>query len=115
MDMFDDRNVEHAVRGAVESGGGDSTMAGDRGNEKLPEKPSHPCDSLLACRGEEHSANTSETFKATERPDVGQVHVSSERTEDRNSSTPGLQRDTDTEWELLNSNLPITKIPRASR
>ena len=114
MDMFDDCNVELVVRDAVESGGCDMTLVDDPENKRLPEDPDHPRDSLLACCGGERSANTSETPSATERLTVGQVHVSRERTEKPNSLTPGLQRDTDTEWELLNSNIPITNIPCAS-
>ena len=114
MDMFDDCNVELVVRDAVESGECDSTLVDDCGDKKLSENPNHPRDSLLACCDGDRSANTSETPSATERLTVGQVHVSCERTERPNSLTPGLQRDTDTEWELLNSNIPITNIPCAS-
>ena len=100
----------------ADGGGVDFTVTDAYSEKKLPEVPSHPRDSLLACRGEEHSAEAnSETPHTTERSVVGQVHVSRERTEKPNSLTSGLQRDTDTERELLNSNLPITNIPRASR
>ena len=115
MDVFGDRNVEHAVQGAVESGGKDLTVTGNRGKEKLSGKPSQPHDSLLACRGEQPEDSVhSETSTATEPLNIGQANVS-RRTEDRNSSTSGLHRGRDSEWELLDSNLPITNTPCASR
>ena len=116
MDMFGNHNVEHTVQGAADGSGVDFTVTDAYSEKKLPEMPCHPHDSLLDCRGEQHSAEAnSETFETTESLTVGQVHVSGERTEKPNSLTPGLQRDTDTERELLNSNLPTTNNPCASR
>ena len=63
MDMFGNHNVEHAVQDAVESGGRDLTVTGNRGKEKLSEKPSQPHGTLYL--GEQSEANRhSETSEA---------------------------------------------------
>ena len=113
MDMFGNHNVEHAVQGAAERGGECLTVTGNRGKEKLSDvrSSSQPHGIQQAHRGKQSEAEDS---KATEPQNIGQVHVQG-RTEDRNSSTSGLHKGMDTDQELLDSNLPVTKNPRASR
>ena len=129
MDMFDDRNMEHAAQGAVEWVGVISTATGDREKEKLAEhmisSQSHGrC--VLASRDGQSDAQGPES--ATEYIIVGQApdacsglhpHTRATlqgRTEDRNSSTSGLHKGMEQEdEELPNGSTQLTSNPCASK